>query len=110
MLCTVLYAGNLQMMPRSSVLRDDGQYDAFVTQPDMHLTSALELGEFGEDKLQCVLDPLVRVLLDPVAPRLHIASRKAEEQRAATRFLLQRLVRALAEQRQLQLPHRAFHS
>src|SRR6478672_5078008 len=111
MLCTVLYAGNLQMMPRSSVLRDlTGNTMPSSRSQTCTLTSALELGEFGEDELQCVLDPLVRVLLDPVAPRLHIASRKAEEQRAATRFLLQRLVRALAEQRQLQLTHRAFHS
>ena len=57
----------------------DRQYYAFVTQPNMNLTNTLELGEFGEDELQCFLDPLIRVLLDPHAPCLHIASRNAEE-------------------------------
>src|SRR5580704_19045541 len=46
----------------------------------------------------------------PVATGLHIARRNAEEQRAATRLALQRLLRALAEQRQLQLAHRALHA
>ena len=44
------------------------QYDAFVTQPDMHLTHTLELGEFREDELQCFLDPLIRVLLIRTRP------------------------------------------
>ena len=43
-------------------------------------------------------------------PALHIAGGDTEEQRAAARFLLQRLLRALAKQRQLQLAHRALHA
>src|ERR1700730_11823006 len=87
----------------------DGQCDAFVPQPDVHLTNALELGELGEDQLQCILDPLVGILLDPVAPDLHITSSNAEEQRTTPRLLLQRLVRALPKQRQLQFAHRTLH-
>ena len=43
-------------------------------------------------------------------PTLHIAGGDAEEQRAAARLLLQRLLRALAEQRQFKLAHRALHA
>jgi hypothetical protein len=77
---------------RLGTVRFNGQGDALVAQPDMDLTSTLELGELGEDEPQCVLDPLVRVLLNPVSARLHIAGRNAQEQRATTRFLLQRLM------------------
>ena len=88
----------------------DGQRDALVSQPHMHLSHALQLGELGEDQPEGVLHPLVRILLDPVAPGPHIAGRDTEEQRAAARFLLQRLVRALTKERQLQLAHRALHA
>ena len=98
-------------MPRASPCCDlHGQLDAFVAQPDMHLPHALELGKLGEDELQCILHALVRILLDPVAPGFHIAGGDTEEQRAAARLLLQRLLRALAEQRQLELAHRAFRT
>ena len=46
----------------------NGQCDALVSQPDVNLTHALELGELGEDQLQGLLNPLVGILLDPVAP------------------------------------------
>jgi len=58
----------------------------------MDLTSTLELGELGEDEPQCILNPLVWVLLDPVTPDFHIACCNAEDQCAAARFLLQRLL------------------
>src|SRR5260370_7624059 len=76
----------------------------------MKRRGGMGVGKFGEEELKWVMAPLVRVLLDPVAPRLHIASRNAEEQRAASRFLLQRFMRALAEQRQLELAHRSLHA
>src|SRR6266436_5849027 len=82
----------------------DGQYDAFVTQPDMHLTSALELGEFGEDELQCVLDPLVRVLLDPVAPRLHIRPRRSSPRAALLRMPPLRRARNMCNSASLMVP------
>ena len=80
------------LRPSAALWRFDGQCDALVSQPHMHLTHALQLGKLGEYQLQCFLHPLVRILLDPVAPGLHIASRDTEEQRAAARFLLQRLM------------------
>jgi hypothetical protein len=76
----------------------------------MDLTGTLELGKLREDELQCLPDPLVGILLDPVAPDLHIASSNAEYQCTTTRLLLQRLLRALPKQRQLELAHRTFHS
>ena len=76
----------------------------------MHLPRALELGEFREDELNGLLNALVRILFDPVAPDFHIAGGNAEDQRAAPRLLPQRLLRALAEQRQLKFAHRPFHA
>jgi hypothetical protein len=58
----------------------------------VHLSHALQLGELGEDQPEGVLHPLIRILLDPVMPDPHITGRNPEEQRAAARFLLQRLV------------------
>src|SRR5258708_11278636 len=92
------------------VMRLGGQLDAFVSEPHMHLAYALELREFREDKAQGILHTSIGILLDAVAPGLHVACRNAEEQRAATRLLHQRLLRALAEQRQLKLAHRALHA
>jgi len=76
----------------------------------MHLPRTLELGEFREDELNGLLDALVRIPFDPAAPDFHIARGHAENQVAATRHLAQRLLRALAEQRQFEFAHRAFHT
>ena len=70
----------------------------------------LELGELREDEPNGLLHALVRVLLDAVAPDFHIAGGNAENERAAARLLLQRLLRALAEQRQFKFAHRPFHA
>src|SRR5208337_954044 len=85
-------------------------FDPFVSDPDVHLPRALELGEFREDELNGLLNTLVRILFDPAAPDFHIARGHAENQVAATRHLTQRLLRALAEQRQLEFAHRTFHA
>src|ERR1700730_14542674 len=76
----------------------------------MHLSHALKFGELREYHPEGILHPLVRVLLDPVASGLQIAGGDTEEQRAAACFLLQRLLRALAKQRQLKLTHRSLHA
>src|SRR5208337_1418159 len=76
----------------------------------MHLSHALELGELCKDDPDGGLHLLVRVLLDSVAPGLHVADGYSKEQRATTRLLFQRLVRALPKQRKLELAHRAFHA
>jgi len=34
----------------------------------MHLSHALQLGEFGEDQPEGVLHPLIRILVNPVTP------------------------------------------
>src|SRR5271166_2813978 len=76
----------------------------------MHLSHALELGDLCKDDPDGGLHLLVRVLLDSVAPGLHVADGYSKEQRATTRLLLQRLVRALPKQRKLELAHRAFRT
>src|SRR2546421_9617871 len=78
--------------PLRRLVTCDGQTDALVPQPHAHLSYALQLGELGEDQPEGVLHPLIRILLDPIMPDPHIAGRDTEEQRAAARFLLQRLV------------------
>src|ERR1700677_4483135 len=76
----------------------------------MNLTGAAKLGEFREHQPQGLPHSHVGVLVDPVAPGLQVACRNAEKKRAAPRFLFQRLLRALAEQRQLQFAHRSLHA
>src|SRR5229473_4818801 len=76
----------------------------------MHLSHALKLGELGEYDPEGSLHLLVWVLLDSIAPSLHIAGGDTEKQRAAARFLLQRLLRALTKQRQFQLTHCSLHA
>jgi len=76
----------------------------------MHLPRALKLGEFREHELQRILHAPVRVFFDAVAPTLHVSGGHAKEKCATPRLALQRLVRSLPEQRQLQLAHRTFHT
>ena len=70
----------------------NGQCNAIVSQPHVHLSHALQLSELGEDQPEGFLHPLIRILLDPVTSDPHIAARDTEEQRAAARLLLQRLL------------------
>src|SRR5215472_4043061 len=88
----------------------DGQRNALVSQPHVHLTNAVEFSKLGKDQAQSFLHPLVRILLDSITPGPHIACRDTEKQRTATRFLLQCFLRALTKERQLKLAHRAFHT
>jgi hypothetical protein len=81
-----------------------------LSQPDVHLSCTLQLGELGEDQLQGVLHAFVRILLYAIATDLHIAGGDTEDQRAAARLLLQRFLRTLAEHREFKLAHRALHA
>src|SRR5258705_10174240 len=95
---------------RLALARLDRQLDALLPQPDVHLSSTLQLGELGEDQLQGVLHAFVRILLYAIATDLHIAGSDTEDQRAAACLLLQRFLRALAEHREFELAHRALHA
>src|SRR6516164_8980313 len=88
----------------------DGQRNALVSQPNVHLTNAVEFGKLGEYQAQSFLHPLVRILLDPIMPCSHIACRDTKEQSTAACFLLQRFLGALTKERQLQFAHGAFHA
>ena len=70
---------------------DRRKIDPFLTQPQMHLAPAAELGEFPENQGNGVAHPLVGVHLDPVLSDLHIADRNGREQFATTRLLPLRL-------------------
>lgn len=59
-----------------------------MAKPEMDLTDGLHLGKFAEYQCECFLDAPIRVLLDAVMGRLHVADRHSEEQFAATCLLL----------------------
>src|SRR5215831_8985585 len=88
----------------------DGQRNALVSQPHVHLTNAVEFSKLGKYQAQSFLYPPVRILFDPITPGPHIACRDTEKQRTATRFLLQCFLRTLTKERQLKLAHGAFHT
>src|SRR5215470_14104934 len=88
----------------------DGQRNALVSQPHVHLTNAVEFSKLGNYQAQSFLYPPVRILFDPITPGPHIACRDTEKQRTATRFLLQCFLRTLTKERQLKLAHGAFHT
>lgn len=79
-------------VPIRSAIACSRQGNALITQPHVHLSHALQLGELGEDQPEGVLYPPIWILLDPVTPDPQIAGRDTEEQRAAARLLLQRLL------------------
>lgn len=87
-----------------------GQWDAFVPEPEVHLTHRMHLGELGEDESDRLRNAPIRILLDTVVADAHIADGDRHEQLAAARFTLQRLERALAQHRQLHLAHGALHA
>ena len=74
------------------------------------MPDGLQLGELGEDERDRLLDATIGILLDAIVRRLEVADRHGEEEFAAAGLLLQGLERALAEQRQLHLAHRALHA
>src|SRR5258708_36179777 len=78
-----------------AIARLHRQLDAFVAQPDVDLTRALELVKLCADELQCIHHALVRILLDPVAPDFDIPSSNTEDYRTPPRLLLQRLLPTL---------------
>ncbi len=73
-------------------MRLDRQSDAFVSEPHVHLPHALQLGELREHQPEGILHALVWVLLDPLAPGLHVTGGDTEKQRAPAGFLLQGLL------------------
>ena len=76
----------------------------------MHLPHALHLGELAEDQCERFAHAKVRILLDPVRFAAHIANRNRCEELAASRFLFERFMGALAQDGQLHLAHRSLHA
>jgi hypothetical protein len=58
----------------------------------MNLAGTAKFGEFREHQLHGFAHSAVRVLLDAVAPGLHVARRNTEEKRTTPRFLFQRFL------------------
>ena len=86
------------------------QRQALLAHPEMDLPHRLQLGELGEGERDRLLNATIGVLLDAIVRRLEVADRHGEEEFAAAGLLLQGFERALAEQRQLHLAHRALHA
>lgn len=89
---------------------DRRQPDPFLTQPEVNLPDALELGELAEHQAERLADPQVRVYGDAIVAGLDVADRHGEEQFAAPRLLAQSLQGTLAQDGQFHLAHRALHA
>jgi hypothetical protein len=81
-----------------------------LAQPEVDLADALELGELAEHQPDRLAHAQVGVERDAVVAHPHVADSDVEEEFAAARFLPQCLERALAQDGQLQLAHRALHA
>src|SRR5262249_8914662 len=86
------------------------QGDALMTEPQMDLPDALELGEFGKDQRHSFAHPLIRVFHDAVVSHLDIANRYRQEQLSPSCLLPQRFQRTLPQDRELQLAHCTLHA
>jgi hypothetical protein len=84
------------------------QRHLLLTKPQQRLADTPDLGELLEDELDGVLDPLIRMLLDPAVARLDIPHREAEDQGPAPRLREQALVGPLSNPPQLRLTDRAL--
>ena len=76
----------------------------------MDLPNGLQFAELGEDERDRLLNATIGILLDPIVRALEIADRHGEEELTAAGLLLQGFERALAEQREFHLAHRALHA
>jgi hypothetical protein len=86
------------------------QRDLFLPKPQERLAHTPDLGEFREDELDGVLDPLIGMLFDPPVARLDIAYGEAEDQSPSPRLREQALLRALPNPPQLRLADRALQA
>src|SRR5271169_2350423 len=96
--------------PIVRTMADGGKRDPLLAKPDMDLPHALQLGEFVEDQGEPLAHAQVRILLDSVGPAAYVAHGDRREQFPAAGLLLERLVGALAQDRQLHLAHGPFHA
>ena len=93
-----------------ALMRDVGQFDAFLTQPDENLAHTPEIPELLEYETDSGLHTPVGLLrksatrLDPEADCYSL------EQLATARFETDRLARALAEGGELHLAQRPLHT
>ncbi|AHY56272.1 hypothetical protein BJS_05801 [Bradyrhizobium japonicum SEMIA 5079] len=76
----------------------------------MDLARCLHLGKLGEHECERLLNAPIRVLVDPIVGDLEIADGDVEEELTPACLLLQGFKRALPNDRQLHLAHRAFHA
>ncbi|HEX6688789.1 MAG TPA: hypothetical protein VF085_09010 [Solirubrobacterales bacterium] len=93
---------------RTIFARRQGQ--ALSAHPQVDLADRLQVAELVEHERDGLLDTAIGILLDPIVRALEVADRHGEEELAAAGLLLQGFERALAEQRQLHLAHRALHT
>src|SRR5665811_591894 len=76
----------------------------------MDLPHALDLRELGEDQGERLKHPRIRIFFDPVGTAAHVADRHRHEQLPPSSLLLQRLMGALSQNRQLHLAHGSLHA
>ncbi len=84
--------------------------DLFLPEPHMYLPDGPHPVEFGKHQSNGVLDPPVRVLVDPIPADAHVANGNRHEQLTAACLPAERLVGPLPKDRQFHLAHGPFHT
>jgi hypothetical protein len=85
---------------------DARQINMLLPQPQGELAHAADLTELAEHQRQRLANPQVRVLFQAIVSTTAVADRDGRVQVTARRLQAQRLLRPLAENRQLELAKR----
>jgi hypothetical protein len=93
-----------------AIAPDHGQLQGGVADPKEDLPRAAELSELGEHEPENLLDPLVRIELDPPVLAPDEAGRQREADRAVAGLAVPCRETALSEKVELVFGHRAFQA
>src|ERR1700730_3567609 len=95
-------------LPTGLIQNTHGYLYPLSPEPQQYLASATEFGHFGEDQSKRLLNSLVGIHFDFAIDGPRVPDRQTVLQFAAPGLLSNRLDRALTEEIQLELTHRAF--
>ena len=88
---------------------DKWKSNAFLTQPQVDLTDALQFDELAEHQSDSLLDALIRIFLDPITIGSQIPDGHRCEQLATFCFELDCFLTPLPQQREFKFTHRPLH-
>jgi hypothetical protein len=102
--------GKLPFQRRFTCSRNNRrQHYLFMPHPHEDLPYRLKFGEFGERQSDRISHTAIRNQFDPIIVGFHVAYCDGQEELPTAGLLLHRLDRALAEDIDFHLAHRAFH-